>query len=660
VTELSICSGCGVIVDASRSACEACGTPYGTPALRAVPQPDGGYWVAVRATFTCNACRFDVPLNHFELGEGVVCTRCGLEQRFERSNWHELVDFAHAAGDLGAPGPEGRFPEPGVSIAKPEPFADVGVSTTWAVEGEYRACPGNPLCRECGAPRVVFGKRDGTIDVGCSNCDAKSTYELPSGVRFRRLAGVLADEHEAGRNEATTIEESGVVVLRCPNCSAPLTGVKDEDGVVTCAYCRVPCRISSRTHARAGHKQTPVKTWWLYFEEPSPLRRKLVKAAKKKAERKAGQSTEDEGFDGSRAAEAQAAEQNAIVPLLVVFGISVIVGGLMFYQSGKKAEQDAARATPPGDDVLLRWSFSMPSEDASELFRVEPRPGVKVELQEKGVFKEVSFGGAGGPTYSIALLAGEKFDTDRVLERLAKIAPNRLREDAVKQREINTGRTLLRVDPRPTPMYRARVEVMTWVEGEAGVAAADAFFAAVRHAALDGPEPDAAQLRIINGPPLSELARFDVTMPIEDAAKGFVAALPHGKCATTTDLLARTTDLICTAEVDHPVIDAVRFAWPSVEKARQKSAMFVKQKGASDPIGCLEGALGPGEKKVLDFASNKGELSWPLGERGDRAVLDGAGLRLVTREGAKPEEVGDWTKSYERIVGVLASCTDRN
>ncbi len=685
--EPPICGGCGVTVNAARSACEACGAPYSTPALRAAQQPGGGYWVAVRATFTCNACRFDVPLNHFELGDGVVCTRCGLEQRFDRSTWRELVDFAHEVGDLGAPGPEGRFPDPEVRLAEPKPFAEVGISAIWAVEDEYQACPGNPLCRACKAPRVVVGKRDRSVDVGCSRCSEKSTYELPPHTHLQRLAGVLADEHEAGRSEATMIEESGVVVLRCPSCSAPLSGVKDEDGVVTCGYCRVPCRISSRTHARAGHKKTPVKTWWLYFDEPSPLRRKLLNEARQDAARQAKGQVRDEQRARSVAAgqvqraetpsrraarKEKAAQRKALVPLLAVFATMPIFAGVIFYQSRKEesahepesaesaeSAEKAEGAALPSDDVLRRWSFSMPREEASALFGVDAKPGAKIKLKDRGVFKEVELGGTGGPTYSIALSGGAKFDIARVLERLAKIAPNRLRQDAATQREINVGRTLLRVDPRSTPKYKARVSVMTWVEGEAGVAAADAFLAAVRYAALDGPELTPAQLRMLNGTPLSEAARFDVTMPIESAAKSFVAAFPSGNCVTRTDVLTKDTSLTCTADVDDPTIAEVRYAWPNAARTRLHSVTFLKHKGASDPVGCLETALGRGEKKVVDFASGRGELTWPLGKRGDRAVLDGAGLRLVARDGAKPEEPADWAADHAKIVGALAGCADR-
>jgi hypothetical protein len=497
---------------------------------------------------------------------------------------------------------------------------------------------------------------------------------------LQRLAGVLADEHEEGRSEATMIEESGVVVLRCPSCSAPLSGVKDEDGVVTCGYCRVPCRISSRTHARAGHKKTPVKTWWLYFDEPSPLRRKLLNEARQDAARQPKRRAHDERRARSHAAQVQraetasgrtarkekAAERKALAPLLAVVATMPIIAGIVIYRSGKKenaqkteSAEKAEKAALPSDDVLHRWSFSMRREEASALFGVDAKPGAKVKLQDGGVFKEVELGGLGGPTYGIALSGGAKFDTARVLERLAKIAPNRLRQDAATQKEINVGRTLLRVDPRPTPMYEARVSVMTWVEGAAGIAAADVFFAAVRYAALDGPELTPAQLGVLNGTPLTEAARFDVRMPIESAAKGFVAAFPSGNCVTQTDVLTKTTSLSCSAEVDDPTFAEVRYAWPSAPKTRLESVTFVKHKGATDPIGCLETALGRGEKKVVDFASGRAELSWPLGKRGDRAVLGGVSLRLLTRNGAKPEEPADWVADYEKIVGALAGCADR-
>lgn len=680
--EPAICGHCGVIVDASRKACATCDAVYATPPSRAVAQPGGGYWVAVRATFTCNACRFDVPLNHFELDDGVVCTRCGLEQRYDPSGWRDLADFAHSVGDFGAPGPEGRMPDPHVRLRGPKPFADLGVAASWAVDGRFRASPGNPLCRTCKAPRVVIGRRDRVLDVACSTCRERHTYELPGRTGLKHLAGVLADEHEQGRREATLVDENGVSVLRCPNCSAPLSGVKDEDGIVTCGYCHVACRISSHTHARVGHKATPIKTWWLYFEQPSTTRRKLVAEAKQDAARAEKRRARDAqratspappgasvgaGRDervATATRDAKKAARRAALPLLAVMLSAPIIGGIIWFQSHERDKAKvAAAAALPSDELLGRYSFSMTPSEAGALFGVEGKPGADVRFKEPGVFKRAGLGGTGGPTYRIDLLGGAKLDTRLALARLGKIAPNRLRAQANGQSEINVGRTLLRVDPRPTPMYTTRIEVMTWVEGKPGIAAADAFLAAARYAAMGGPELTPAQLELLNGPSLTGAARFDAATPIEQASTRFAAAFPTGKCTTTTDLMSKRTELACIADVDDPIFGEVRFAWPSAPKTHLRQATLVKlpkPKGGGrappDPTDCLTKELGPGDRKVVDFASGRAVLSWPLGKRGDRAILDADTFSLRARDGADPDAPTDWAKDYPKILNALLHC----
>lgn len=653
-----ICKGCGILVDASRTSCRTCQTAHASPPLRAAAQPAGGYWVAVRGTFICNACRFEVPLNHFELGEGVVCTRCGLEQRYDESNWRDLTDFAHAVGDL--------FSRP----SEPNPFSDLGTRRSWAQEKRWRASPGNPLCRACKSPRVVLAKRGRELDVGCTGCAEKTTYELPERIRIERLGGVLADEHEKGRSEASIVDENGVVVLRCPNCSAPLTGVKDEDGIVTCGYCKVPCRISSRTHARAGHERTPVKTWWLYFDQPSLRRERLAREAREEAaererQRRAAERAQREAVKAlERAkkveAEAKASEWKALMPLLSVMVLAPIAGGVIWFQHHKKeSEAEKARAAEesarPGDDAILKYSFAMTSEETTALFGPAARPGAKVKLRPGGLFQEVELGLGAGPTYNVSFLATKKLDADRTIARLAKLSPNHLVTEMNGMREIHVGRTAIRFETRAMPSQGGRLSVMTWVKGEQGRIAADAFLAAAKYAALDGPEPTPEQLLLLNGPPLADAARFDVTVPIEGATAAFEKAFVTADCKAINDLLAGRTELVCTAEVDDRTIDKIQLAWPSSEKAHLRRVRFTKRKDA-DPTACLTGALGEGEKKVLDFASNRGELRWPLGKRGDHVALDGAGIEIRSRDGAKPEERPDWLPEYERVVNVIAGC----
>ncbi len=289
--EPAICQGCGILADGSRTSCGTCQTPYASPLPRALAQPDRGYWAAVRSTFSCNACRFEAPLNHFELVDAVCCTRCGHEQRYERDHWKRLVEYAQFVADF-APPPEGRFPDEATRLPS-KPFPHLGASESWAVDQKMRASAGNPLCRTCKAPIVVESAGNGELVTACSGCHARRTYELRAAADYG-ARGVVCDEHEAGHSEAAIMEGRGSVMLGCPKCNAPLERVKDADGSITCAYCGVQCRISTKSHARAGHKEAPVKTWWLYFETPSKQRKKLLNEARQKSQRGRREVSEEE------------------------------------------------------------------------------------------------------------------------------------------------------------------------------------------------------------------------------------------------------------------------------------------------------------------------------------------------------------------------------
>lgn len=276
--EPAICSGCGILADASRQRCATCQELY--LGARALTQPNRGYWAGVRATFSCNQCKFDAPLNHFELVDAVVCTRCGHEQRHDRGEWKRLVEYAQFVADF-VPGGEGRFPDDETRLPS-KPFRDLGSSETWATDQQMRATAGNPLCRTCKAPVVVERAGGGELVTACSGCHARRTYELRAAAEYG-ARGVVCDEHEAGHSEAAIMEGRGSVTLGCPRCNAPLERVQDADGSITCQYCQAQCRISTRTHARAGHKDAPVKTWWLYFDGPSKQRKKLLNEARQKS-----------------------------------------------------------------------------------------------------------------------------------------------------------------------------------------------------------------------------------------------------------------------------------------------------------------------------------------------------------------------------------------
>src|SRR6478672_2635820 len=171
-TLMPVCGACGIIAPRGLTSCARCGAnfaarPMGAPRIDA----GGGYWVAVSCTFQCRSCGFAAPLDQLDVDGSVECAYCGLRQRFEPSTWSEALDFAHAVGDLAGPGPEGRYPDPGLWIGASNPFRDTGETASFSefrqsgfeiTEGltipkslQIAAAPGFPVCLRCKVPVVV-------------------------------------------------------------------------------------------------------------------------------------------------------------------------------------------------------------------------------------------------------------------------------------------------------------------------------------------------------------------------------------------------------------------------------------------------------------------------------------------------------------------------
>lgn len=300
--EPSICTGCGVLRDPTKKACGVCSAAYPAAPVRALAQPDQGFWVAVRGAFLCNACGYHGPLNHIEDGDGVTCVKCGVEQKFDTS-WKELVAVAHAVGDFGTPGHEGRFPDPAIRLVETKPHAQVGSGAPWVEAPHGEVSLGNPLCRRCRAP-VVAVSGGVVFTTECSGCKERRSYERAPAKRYQ-LAGVVADEHEVDRREVGVQSNQGAMIITCPNCNGAISGITQSDGACTCQFCGAQCRISTRTHARVGHRDTPRKVWWFYLTGPCGERKQILRRAKQQVEHRA----KLEGKDRLRAA--QVARDNA-------------------------------------------------------------------------------------------------------------------------------------------------------------------------------------------------------------------------------------------------------------------------------------------------------------------------------------------------------------
>ncbi len=659
IVEPDICPGCGVLWREGAESCESCDTAG--PPIRAVDQPGTGYWVGVKATFTCNACRFDSPLNHFQLGDGVRCTRCGLEQRFDGGEWHKLGALAHSVGDLGSGGPQGRFADPEVEIKNP--YDDLAQYSGWSQRHHYRATPGNPLCRECRAP-MTFVQREGhETTVRCSSCQAPRTYEFPEVAgRIKGLIAVVADEHEAGGAEVVLKEEAGVTLLACPGCGAPLQNVRDVDGLITCTFCSATCRISTTSHAAAGHKNTPVKTWWLYFDSPSKERNKLVNEARQRAAKARKQANKAkqrakakaEGKSEPTPTPKKEREKNWWVALAPA---AVLLAGVPLYFVIMKPWEtpEDPSANLPSDEVLKDFSFGAPTAELAKNLGVEDTKRIDAQLNPKGVFSRVSISWSQTPSRSMTLTGGEAFDVEAAEQRLEELAPASI--GTGNRHEVSANLLMVRLSGASSTA--ARIEIMTWIKDEARAnEAADAGWAVARYLAYGGDKPTPEQVRLLTGPSLAEVAELDVAVPVDKAIATVQAAMPMAVCNTVTDMMTKETELRCTVDVAHPLIDKATLAWSNEPGGTVRHAALQYEgprvKEAPEAMkGCLDASLGTGEVEVTDHATGAGFTKYALGEAGDRVEVQPYMLNIVGPE----EGAATWPAQFGKIMKAVDGCT---
>lgn len=290
---MAVCHHCGIIAPTQRQTCSRCERPIGTSLEAVPPSEDGTLWAHVRCTFTCRQCGQASPLDEPELDGVVSCPHCNATQAFDVSAWEEGLAHAHAVVDLAGPGPEGRFPTPGTSIAGRNPFADLGVGHTSAelrlsgmsIENGVvktrnlwvEASPGHPLCQRCGSPlgAQLLGSELVTRCVGCGD-GARYAVDPRVPRLTPGLRGIAADALRADRRDARLDQTSAgmVMSLRCPQCGAGLTVPEGAHGV-ECTFCKTSCRIPSRTLLALKQGDREPAPFWVLFSGPSAQRREL-------------------------------------------------------------------------------------------------------------------------------------------------------------------------------------------------------------------------------------------------------------------------------------------------------------------------------------------------------------------------------------------------
>lgn len=349
----------------------------------------------------------------------------------------------------------------------------------------------------------------------------------------------------------------------------------------------------------------------------------------------------------------RATQRRALIPLVATMVLGPIIGGVIYLTSSSRAKSIQLSARATSVETMKRFSFAMTPAEVGRLFGIAPAARTTVKLSQPAVFEKAEIRLAGpGAHPSLTLRGGARFDARRIADRIRELVGERLRAGPFTE-EINVSKTLLRIDPRGT----GDVQITTWVDGPRGVELADAFLAAVRYAALEGPRPSTAQLLLIKGVPLAEAAKLDASRSVETAAKQFAMVFPDGGCKTITDLVSRETMMTCTADVDDPWIETVQYSWPDIADAKlQRVAMRLAVAGDEPPEGlarCVSSLLGTGTPVVVDHATGATRIEWPIGKHGI-AALDRWTFKV--RDGARATDPAEWASRHRAILGAIVGC----
>lgn len=370
---MEICGQCGVIAPSEVDKCDACKAALDADGRRAVEdRPDGAYFVQVRAQYKCKHCEKRSPINGVDVDGTFTCHHCQRDQRADPNVWATGLRFCHEVGDLAGPDPEGRHPNPELSIAGDNKWADIGVKRTRAKLDfsemtmsaggiDLRSLflqvrPGIPLCETCREPLAIRVQAPGKLTAHCDGCNATTPHEVDAKAHrmHKPFLGALADDHRADRPPAkiTANQTEGAVLLECPGCGAALQP-EAKERFVTCAFCNAPSKIPSRQRAQLFTEGVELVPFWVLFQGNSPARRKLEKKARKKAKaerervekkRRADRAAEEQAAREMRAEEEKRARQVRTYVALVVV-TAVIIGFILYNRNRRPASPQRGDTT---------------------------------------------------------------------------------------------------------------------------------------------------------------------------------------------------------------------------------------------------------------------------------------------------------------------------
>lgn len=326
------------------------------------------------------------------------------------------------------------------------------------------------------------------------------------------------------------------------------------------------------------------------------------------------------------------------------------------------------KTSKQSDVVLKRFNFNMNRKELYAMFGTRtPNRGITADFAPKGVIRRVKISAFGYAYHNITMWAGEAFKPDAAAKRLEKLVPNRLKKSELangasyKIECVKSSLALTLPLSGSAAHGGASIQVKNVVSAPAGPYAkqrTDAFWNLARYLAYGSavPAPTPAELVLVNGKPLSAMAKLDLGTESSrvDSSYSFTGS-PNSACNSGT-VSNHASFPYCTFTVDDPLVSELKLRWQNAaddQHAKVQSASFSfntispKHKAAVAKLdACLEGAFGKSQKPGV----------WKIDRAGDTVSRKKDAIVVEAPSNQKPDKLPAWTKHFGALVKALDDC----